>query len=486
MLGESRQNKKAILFVRKPDLPGCQKTVLLAVLLLGISVANAQEPNALPDLGDPTAAVLSLSQEQRLGKIFAMRLRAALPIIQDIETNEYISALGYELTNALTDTPLPFYFLLVRNSGVNAFATVGGVIAINSGLFLETQKESQLAAVLAHEIGHVTNRHIARSLSVQKDLSWVNTLTLLSAIIASVYDPELGKVGLQALALPFEKRLAYSRHFEFEADRVGMQLLASARIDPAGMAEFFSLLNALNQGGNTPEFLRTHPLTIDRITSASDFARQPHKNHRDNSPAFQFAQARLFASLDPTAAVKVSGNSRLAIYQRAVALNALLKPQEAIKTLAAIDDARDHLPIRLALAQAQILAGAYAEAEAGLQKLDALYPRRETVRHYLALAQMHQNKLTKAFLALKPFENSFRYPILIKQLAQIASKQNKPGLSYEYLADYYLHSGYIDAALENITRAEKLLAKERIAALRIKAKRQRIEQLKKEIEKPLL
>ena len=453
--------------------------------LLCLASAEAQQEQTIPHLGDPTAAVLPLSYEQRLGKLFTMKLRSVLPIIHDIELNEYLSALGKELVAAMPTTSLQYHFLLTQIPQVNAFATIGGVITMNSGLILETSNESQLAAVLAHEIGHVSNRHIARSLAVQHDLRWANALALLGTIVASTYDPELAKVGMQTLSLPIERQLAYSRHFEFEADQFGLRLLDIAKIDPAGMAQFFSLLNSLHSDGHTPEFLRTHPLTTNRIANATNYTKRSKKTYRSTSEEFQFAHARLYALLNPIHAVKTNTHDWLGRYQKAIALNKLHKPQQAIQTLSATQATLDQLPIQLALAQAQLLAGHYTDAERTLRDIRRLYPQRESIHYYLARALMQQNKLLQAYNTLKPFANSFLYPIIDKQLAEIAFKQQKEAIAYEFLADFYRNTGHFKTALNQLDRAEKIKPQSPVLLSRVRAKRESIQGLQKEIKNPL-
>ncbi len=461
------------------------KFFLLGTFFWFAPVLDAQNLTSPPDIGDPTAAVLPLSREQQLGAIFTMNLRAILPLVEDIELNEYISALGNELTNVAPTAGLPFYFLLSRSDAVNAFATIGGVITLNSGLILLTKNESQLASVFAHEIGHISSRHIARSLFVQKDLAWVNTLAILATIIASTYNPKLGQLGLQALSIPIEEQLAYSRHFEFEADQIAIKIMTAANIDPIGMSQFFSLLNELHSPGGPPAFLRSHPLTNERITSATNYARKRNPAHRNNTWEFQFAQARLYALVNPSNAVKTKDNNLLALYQKAIALTRLLKPQQAVQILQKIPSMKNHLPVQLALAQAQIQAGRYSVGEKILKQLGAFYPQRESIHYYLAIAQMHQNKLKQAYQTLRPFANSFRYPVIDKQLSKILTKDGQIARGYESISDYYLNTGRVEEALKYLDLAKKQAPQERIFLARIENKRARVEQIEKEMKNPL-
>ncbi len=464
-----------------------QPFVIALVVALFPFPATAQEFTDLPDIGDPTAAVLPLSKEQRLGEVFARGLRAKLPLVEDIELNEYVSAIGNQLTNAHPNIQMKFHFLLIRNPTINAFATIGGVIALNSGLLLVTQNESQFASVIAHEIGHVTQRHIARMLAQHQNFSWANALALLSVIIAATYNSDIGQLGLYtSAALPIDQQLAYSRAHEIESDRVGIRLMQAAGIDPIGMSDFFSLLQSYKGPVSiVPEILRTHPLTVDRINNALNFTKSSRKQYRKDSPEFQFARARLSALLNPQTALRSAGDDPVASYQRGVALSLLQRPQESAYKLRQIPNGENSLPIQLGLAQAEILQGNYAAAVKILRRLAALYPRRETVSYYLALALLRQNELSLAFDILQPFIVSNRHALTKKLLAEITARQKRYGISYEYLSDYYATNGHVHIALQHLKKAMSFDSRGHVFLARIKTKRKQLEQLKKELTNPL-
>ena len=211
----------------------------LIVITTQLSVAN----NNLPDIGGPGSAELSISKEIELGEILIKEVRGNLPVSNDPELTQYIHSLGTRITTAGINSNFPFTFILIHNSDINAFALPGGIVAINTGLLTLSQQESEVASVFAHEIAHVTQRHIARNFANAKSFSVLSAIALLGSIVAVAYGGgELGQAALITTQSGLQERqLAYTRGFEQEADRVGMQLLVSANIDPQGMPAFLNV-----------------------------------------------------------------------------------------------------------------------------------------------------------------------------------------------------------------------------------------------------
>ena len=142
-------------------------------------------PQNLPDLGDPSGADLSLTQERRLGESVVRDVRLSGAYLEDPEVNGYLNELGNRLVTAIPGAPFDFLFFAVNDPSINAFALPGGYVGVNTGLILLTQTESELAAVVAHEISHVTQHHIARSIAAQKDAMLVTLAGAAAAVLAS-------------------------------------------------------------------------------------------------------------------------------------------------------------------------------------------------------------------------------------------------------------------------------------------------------------
>ena len=265
------------------------------VILLTASAGHAADI-VLPDIGgDSSQSVLSSANEKEVGERFMRELRANVGVIDDPEVVEYIEGLGYRLAAHSGEVTIPFTFFVVEHSLINAFAAPGGYIGINSGLVTATQSESELAAVLAHEIAHVTQRHLARSLELQSQSNLPIMAGLIAAILIGTQSPQAG-VGVAAAVQggAIQALLDFTRANEQEADRVGIQTLASADLDPRAMPVFFERLQESSRYYSAPpEFLSTHPVTASRIAESRARAEQyPYRQYQD-SLSYHLVRAKL-------------------------------------------------------------------------------------------------------------------------------------------------------------------------------------------------
>ncbi len=249
---------------------------LLSACLIGLLLSAHPVPAErvrLPELGDASGVLVSAQQERRLGAEAMRELRAARAYLQDPEVNGYLQALGERILAANPEIRERFEFFAVADPSINAFAMPGGYIGVHLGLIVLTQSESELAAVLAHEIAHVTQRHYARSLDEQRKNTWMTIASLAAAALAARAGNADGVQGaiLAGQAGQIQAALNFSRDNEREADRIGLQYLSRARFDPAAMASFLERLQrntSMNDPGLVPAYLRTHPLTLERIADA--------------------------------------------------------------------------------------------------------------------------------------------------------------------------------------------------------------------------
>lgn len=270
-----------------------------SAVLTEAAVAGSGQYN-LPSLGTVAGADLTVLDERALGQELMRRVRADASYMNDPETTDYLNRLGLRLVAAGESTPFNFFFFPIRDRSLNAFTLPGGFIAVHSGLIVATHSESELAGVIGHEIGHVTQRHIARRLQEGTN-SWAATIgSILLAVLAaraggsSGGDAAMGIVmGTQAAML--QKQLGYSRDAEREADRTGFETLSAAGFDPRGMEEFFERMQKNNRWQETiaTTYVSTHPLTSERIVDMQNRTRtMPAVQHRD-SLDYHLIQARM-------------------------------------------------------------------------------------------------------------------------------------------------------------------------------------------------
>jgi len=269
------------------------------ILLLFVLPRAAAE--GLPDLGDVSQAAFTPAQERRLGERIMREIRADRSFYDDIEATDYINSIGNRLVARGSDARQRFDFFLINDRSINAFALPGGFIGVHTGLLLSAQSESELAGVLAHEIAHVTQRHIARMLDQQKR----SAVTSLAALAIAILAARAGSDAAQA-AIAFgqagviQSQLNFTRDNEREADRVGVQILDRAGYDPRGMPVFFERLQRATRfyESGAPSYLRTHPLTFERIADAQNRVENLPYRQIPDSIDFQLIRAKIRAQLD--------------------------------------------------------------------------------------------------------------------------------------------------------------------------------------------
>lgn len=259
--------------------------LLSAALTLAVAsvCATAQEAN-LPDIGSSAGELLTPRQQEEYGAMMLAQLRHYDYLLEDPLIDSWLDTLGTRLA-ANSDKPRqPFTFFMLRERQINAFATLGGYIGVNSGLILAADREDEVAGVLSHEIAHVTQQHVLRGAErAQRDQLPI-LLAMLGAIVAAQAaggnssDDAAQAAMAGAMGLMQQRQINYTRSNESEADRLGIQTLARSDYDPEAMADFFAIMqarsrsNGANYWGESPDWLMTHPVTITRITEAKDRA----------------------------------------------------------------------------------------------------------------------------------------------------------------------------------------------------------------------
>ncbi|MCC6870530.1 MAG: M48 family metallopeptidase [Burkholderiales bacterium] len=261
--------------------------------------ASSRPLSPLPDLGDSSQVALSPAQERKVGETIMRQIRAQGGYLEDPEVNDYLNALGYRLQVA-GDVKQDFEFFAVPDGAINAFALPGGYIGVNTGLILLAQNESELASVLAHEMSHVTQHHMARMIDNQKNSMLMTLAGLALAVLASRSaganrGDTVNAAIASAQALSAQQQLNFTRDNEYEADRIGFQRLVAAGFDPGGAATFMERLqrSARFIDGNTPSYLRTHPITYERIAEAQARAQDLPYRQVPDSLEFHLVRALL-------------------------------------------------------------------------------------------------------------------------------------------------------------------------------------------------
>ncbi len=352
---------------------------LLALTLAIQPVAAAD----LPDLGEVSRQYFSDQQEEALGRAIMRDVYVDPRYLDDPEIESYLNQLGYKLVSVSSRNQREFIFFVVDDPTINAFAMPGGNIGVHTGLLLAAQNESELASVIAHEISHVTQDHIARQVAAHQQAYWPSMAALALALLASRSNPSLAGAAIASTqAFSMQNQLNYSRDFEREADRLGYEMLTRADYDPRGMSGFFNRLQRASRfyDSNAPAYLRTHPLTSDRIADMESRSESAPYHQVQDSLDFQLVRARLRAQENSPADAVVA------------ARNTLKDKRYSNETAA-----------RYALTTALLRARQFKEAEAEVQKLlsgpNSGNPMIQQLGAYTALAGGNQTLALQRYQA---------------------------------------------------------------------------------------
>ena len=275
------------------------KRTLVATLIAALTAGQAapvfaDSADSLPDMGTSAGSTLSIGQEMQMGDFYVRQLRGSAPLINDPLLVQYINSLGMRLVAHAYSVKTPFHFYLVNNDAINAFAFFRGNVVLHSALFRYTDNESQLASVMAHEISHVTQRHLARAMEDQKSSAPLTWAGALGSILLAMASPQAGMAALTGtLAGTRQGMISFTQQNEQEADRIGIQVLQRAGFDPQAMPTFLEkLLDQSRYSSRPPEILLTHPLPESRLSDARNRANQMRPVVVQSSESFYMAKAR--------------------------------------------------------------------------------------------------------------------------------------------------------------------------------------------------
>ena len=381
---------------RRIQRPGILASAFALVFSLTASQALAQSSDStLPSIGGAGGGLISERQETDIGRQVMTSIRRSAPQITDALVQDYLNSIIYRLVPSAPLSSSDLTLAIIDSPDINAFAVPGNVVGVNGGLFLNAESEQQFASVLAHELAHLSQRHFARRLEQQETSAPLTIAGMIAGIILSaVTQSDVGIAaiaGTQALAV--QNMLAYSRAHEQEADRVGMDILASSGMDPRGMPEMFEIMMRQNrlQGNRVPEYLSTHPLTQNRVSDTRNRAEQYPRRDVADAQEYHLVRSRL--------QVRYAKSADIAV--------------ETFKDYLNRSDTEKPDAIRYGLAVALLRDGNQSEAIVELERLLDGTPGRITYQVTLAEALIEQDKLNEArsLLSEALSRNPGNYPI---------------------------------------------------------------------------
>ena len=443
--------------------------VLTLFLFSALSLAEIE----LPDLGNPSDIYLSKMDEPAIGRAYFRSLRAQQQVVEDPLLAEYIQNLGEKLSSKVQSGDFDFNYFFVPQNSINAFAMPGGYIGIHTGLCVNADNESQLASVLAHEISHVTQRHISRQIGDQVPNSIQGGLVLLGAILlgAATGSPELVEAGaFAAPAIMTQGQIDFTRDMEIEADAIGIKTLGLSNYDPYAMADFFNKLSTGEDPRNaaSTEFLRTHPTSVNRSASAKKQARNMVVETVEESLGFELAKNRIRflnsnlpeKTLDyfENKTQRFNPNSNLdnksigELYGLAlisIELDLLDKAESTLENLIRLNS--DYPHFHIAYMDLLIAKGQANKAIAYILERLKLSPRNVPLTLAYAETELNYGNPKKSHEILLDLFNTI--PPSPSQIRLIANSANQAGDfadSFSYMAEYYLSIGGFEQAREQL------------------------------------
>lgn len=458
--GKSRRNGRRFW-------PRAQRALTIGALCTALPLAAVGQIQ-LPDFGDAASATFSQADEREIGALIMRQIRAQLPVVNDPEIESYIQNLGYSLVSSISQGTTDFHFFVIADATVNAFALPGGYIGVHSGLITNTDSESELASVMAHEIAHVTQRHIARAIAAAEGTQYATLLAVIAGILIGTQNSQAGQATIAgASAAGAQSQLNFTRTNEKEADRVGIAMLAKAGYDPRAMPTFFEKLDTASRYySRPPEFLSTHPVTTSRIADSRGRAEQyPYKQFAD-SVSFGLTRAklrvlttnnpaRLLASYDAELKEESTGDRSPALYGRALVLTILGKTERASKELRKLIAAHpERVRFRVALAKQQLVSGDTEQALATYRIAYGLFPdSKQVVRAYVD-ALLRNDEGARALVILDDYSRIYAKDAALYRLEAEAFRLNGEVMSSRMaLAEYYYRTGELNGAIHQLQLA---------------------------------
>ncbi|WP_211464440.1 M48 family metalloprotease [Collimonas silvisoli] len=459
-------------------LPSPRRLLLAALIsaCCGLPITSAVAAQNLPTLGDTSRESLSPLMERKLGEEVMHDIRRDPDYMNDAPLLEYLNNFGWTLVAARPEVRgeagFDFFFFAVRDPVLNAFALPGGFIGVHSGLLLAAQSESELASVLAHEIGHVAQRHIARMVGSQKQDSMIALAAMLLGALTMRGSGDAGAaVMMGGTGLAMQRQLNFSRDAEREADRIGLSILDAGGFDTSGMVAFFGRMQTAsrNYSDVVPPYLLTHPLTTERIADIEARIREQRYRQRADSLDFQLIRARVRVLQDDTEQgrrdaqfvfdAQLQQNTKQQIVAAKYGMAFLAFKQGAYdkaedllqQAVAAASPAKQSLVLTDLGVEIMLATNREGDALKLVQQAQIQYPLSRGLAHQYARVLIAAKRLDEATKYLREQAQLYRQDADVQDLlAKAYSAQGKRALQHMALAESYVLTGSVPAALDQL------------------------------------
>ncbi len=432
---------------------------ILALLLAGMANPALAEQANLPDLSGELYVLGERYNDYAESLI--QNLRRYGRLVHDPVVSDFIGRLSGRIASA-ADPPIALRLFVINDDNINAFAMPPNFVGIHTGLILNARTEDELAAVIAHEVSHLTLRHVDRAMREADKLGPATTGAILAALILGAYDPTLAEAAIATtIAANIQSQLSFSRGSEKEADRAGIQILVRAGYDPEAMASFFQrLLDNESLNAKAPVFVRTHPLTTDRIAESRSRARTLRAHY---DPALDPADPIAFAllkvrvaqqtSIPPANVVDRNSPAPVRRYVQILERMDEGETQAARRELQALMASdRPRIPYLLTLSELYKQAGDYEAAIDLLRRYIGYFPGNIPLIVYYADMLIEEKKSDEAATVLeRHIKYGLRNPALFLSLSRAYANQNRQGHAHIMLSNYYFMLGEYKLSLKELT-----------------------------------
>jgi predicted Zn-dependent protease len=455
------------------------------ITVVFVSGAGADDIR-LPDMGSPADAILTKNTESQIGRSIMRNIRRSGMVVEDPQITEYINEIGHRIAAQTNDGEQDFTFFVVDDPHVNAFALPGGYIGVHTGLIEASRSEDELAGVLAHEIAHVTQRHIARAVHANSRQSILTTALMLGAMVLGAAGGSGDLIqGAMAVAqgTAAQQQINFTRQNEYEADRIGIGALADAGFDPHGMASFFEVMARLQPGtpdSRIPDFLRTHPVTTARIAEARNRASEHERRQSNDTTNYGIARARMIVDRHETDEQAISYFERRDYrnqtdtekYGRAVAYQRAGRHLEAnaiFEDLAEKDP--EVIAYRIGLGQSQLGLEQYNEVQQTFDRALELFPRNVPLVIHYGEILLRLGKANEAHAMLLDLMNNVPpTPEQVRLIARAANEAGDEAESYYYMSEFRLMTGDLIGGIGFLRRALTIPELQEIQRIRFEAR----------------
>jgi predicted Zn-dependent protease len=460
-------------------------TALIFYFYSSLTYATIIQSN-IPDLGQRTHLQLSAEDEKVLGQGILQKIQASDLISDDPVINEYLGTLSTKLAQAASQLDFKLHFFALNTLEMNAFAFFGGHIAVHVGLIQFLNNESELAAVLSHETAHIAQRHLARIMTNQKRILPLTCMELIGAFaIGALGAPDAGiHLTTAVLAGHTQQLINYTREHEYEADRIGIQILAKAGFNPAALPSVLQILNSKSRyNEKPPEYLLTHPLFESRIADCTNRVGGLPYHQTADSLFFHLVRARLelvtfetpkqrIKRLVDNIASKRYQLKMAAEYAYALALTKNRQYKEAysiIERLSHENQQSESWILKFSLAEVDFDEGNMTRALAQLKNLHEHYPHRYSIALKYAETLLEVKQASLAEQTLNKF-SSFRTDLqMLQLLVRIYRAMNKPASLHLTQAEWHFNRAEFKAALTQLDIAREYAKNDARMSQQIKA-----------------